>query len=404
MPVWGGYICGTRVVASLRARRPATLPHVLAAYADRVADARSGIALVHEWLASRAGSEKTFEQMTQVLPDADVFALTIDRSAGFEIAAPVRVTLLQQIPVLRERRALALPLMPLAWRALRTARYRTVITSSHAFARYMPAARDAAHLSYVYTPLRYAWLPEVDGRSANRALAPARASLRALDRRTVRHVDSFAAISNAVRRRIADFYERDAAVIFPPVDTDFFSCPPDRDDSNRRATEPFVLGVSRWIPYKKLDVVIAAADRLGLPVVIAGHGPGEAALRSAADRARVPVTFERRPGNDRLRRLYREAAVLAFPAEEDFGIIPVEAQAAGTPVVAYRRGGSLDTVLDGVTGVLVDTQDVDDVASGIAAALALTSPREAFQDHVAQFSVREFRRSFGDWVAPWVST
>ena len=359
----------------------------------------TGVALVHEWLASRAGSEKTFERMTHVLPDADVFALTADPAAGFEIEAPIRTTLLQRVPVLRAKRNLSLPVMPLAWRCLRTKPYATVITSTHAYARYLPAARAAAHLSYVYTPLRYAWLPEVDGRGATPLMAPARAVLRVLDKRTVRHVDRFASISNVVRERVEEFYGRESDVVFPPVDTDFFAAAP-ADDSGGR--EPFVLGVSRWIHYKRLDLVIEAASRVGLPVVIAGHGPGEAELRAVADRARVPVTFEHRPSDERLRDLYRAAAVLVFPAEEDFGIVPVEAQAAGTPVVALARGGSLDTVADGVSGALVHEQTAEAFAAGIERVLGIDPSPDALRRHVERFSVDAFHRGFTDWVKDWI--
>jgi glycosyltransferase involved in cell wall biosynthesis len=364
-----------------------------------VAGEATGVALVHEWLASRAGSEKTFERMTQVLPGADVYALTADRAAGFEIEAPIRTTVLQRLPVLRDKRNLSLPVMPLAWRCLRTKPYATVITSTHAYARFVPAARAAAHLSYVYTPLRYAWLPEVDGRGATPLMAPARAALRGLDKRSVRHVDRFAAISNVVRERIEEFYDREAEVVFPPVDTEYFAAAPGGDAAAR---EPFVLGVSRWIRYKRLDLVIDAASRLGLPAVIAGHGPGEAELRTLADRAGVPVTFERRPSDERLRELYRTAAVLVFPAEEDFGIVPVEAQSAGTPVVAYARGGSLDTVDDGVSGALVHEQTAEAFAAGIERVLGMEPNAAGRREHAERFSVEAFRRGFADWVKDWI--
>lgn len=359
----------------------------------------TGVALVHEWLASRAGSEKTFERMTKALPDADVYALTADGAAGFEIEAPIRTTILQRVPLLRDRRNLSLPVMPLAWKCLRTKPYATVITSTHAYARYLPAARAAAHLSYVYTPLRYAWLPDVDGRGATPLMAPARATLRVLDKRSVRHVDRFAAISNVVRQRVEEFYDREAEVVFPPVDTDFFAAVPAEASAGR---EPFVLGVSRWIDYKRLDLVIEAASRVGLPAVIAGHGPAEDELRAVAVRARVPVTFERRPSDERLRELYRTAAVLVFPAEEDFGIVPVEAQAAGTPVVALARGGSLDTVADGVSGALVHEQTATAFATGIERVLGMEPSAGALRDHVARFSIDAFHRGFADWVKDWV--
>ncbi len=347
------------------------------------------MALVHEWLQSRSGSEKTFEQMSATFPDADLVALTENPDVEFQFGRPVRTTALQRSRILAERRHLSLPLMPFAWSAMRKGNYDVVLSSSHAFARYFRAP-GAVHLSYVYTPLRYAWLPGVDGRGDSRLLGPARWSLRVADRRSVAKVASFAAISNVVRERIERFYGRSATVIFPPVDVEFFG-------SNQGAERgEFVLGVSRWIDYKRLDLVIAAAEHARLPVVIAGGGPLRSQLEHQARAASVPVRIVHDPSDDELRRLYQGAAAVVFPAEEDFGIVPVEAQAAGARVVALRRGGSLDTVLDGVTGVLVDEQDAQDFATGIRRALELPSPD--FASHVAQFSIEAFHNNLRSWV------
>ena len=347
------------------------------------------IALVHEWLSSRAGSEKTFEQMAITLPQADLYALSVDSSLAFDFGRPVVSTILQRSRYLCARRDLALPLMPIAWKALRTMEYKAVVTSSHAFARYFPA-KGAVHLSYVYTPLRYAWMPEVDGRAASPVLAPARSVLRSMDRRSTRGVSSFAAISSVVADRIRTFYGRDAEVIYPPVDVAFYGSGPSLERGD------FVLGVSRWIPYKRLDLTIAAAEQVGLPVVIAGSGPLETELRERAAAASVPVTIVHQPSDEELRSLYRRAAVVVFPADEDFGIVPVEAQAAGAPVVALRRGGSLDTVLDGKTGVLVDAQDAEVIARGVEQAIGLDPTLEP--SHLDQFSIASFRREFRQWV------
>ena len=355
----------------------------------------SGVALVHEWMASRAGSEKTFEKMSQTLPNADLYALTVDESVPFQTVGTVRPTVLQRVPVLRDRRGLALPIMPVAWRFPPPSRYDVVITSSHAFARYFPT-RGAVHLSYVYTPLRYAWLPGIDGRAAGMLSAPARALLRWLDRRSTHGVSSFAAISTVVQQRIERFYERSAKVVFPPVDIDFFR--PAMSD----AGGDYVLGISRWIPYKRLDLALRVADKVGLPAVIAGSGPQSSSLRRLAEGLRIPVRFEESPDDTRLRQLYQDARVVIFPAEEDFGIVAVEAQACGTPVVALARGGSLDTVRDGVTGVLVESQDVDEFAEGVEAALKLSTSPALYRAHVDQFSHDAFVGGFTDWIAPWI--
>ena len=195
-------------------------------------------------------------------------------------------------------------------------------------------------------------------------------------------------ISDAVRARVERWYGRPATVVYPPVDVDYYVAAA----LGEKARQDYVLGVSRWISYKRMDLVIEAAAAVGRPAVIVGAGPERARLHALAQTVDVPVTFVESPSDDELRALYRQAAVLVFPAEEDFGIVPVEAQAAGTPVVALRRGGSLETVLPGVTGCLVDDQGAEQLAEGIEVAVSLDLTTAAARDHVRQFSVASFKR------------
>ena len=353
------------------------------------------VALAHEWLDARAGSEKVFEALARLLPAADLFALTRSQGVPFDLGGrEVTTTFLQRAGPLRDRRDLTLPLMPLAWSLQRAGRYDLVITSSHACAKGFRPGRRATHLCYCHTPLRYAWDPQVDLRA--RGLGPGRrallAALRRWDRGSTRWVDSFAANSTVVRDRIRDRYDRDAVVIAPPVDTEFFQ-PGDR------ASPPFALALSRFIPYKRLDLAIATCVRLGLPLTVAGSGPGEASLRALAAPAGHLVTFEIRPTDERLRELYQQAAVVLFPAEEDFGIVPVEAQACGTPVVAFGRGGALDTVVDGRTGALVADQDAASFASAVEAVLGAGDRRDACRRNAERFSPAVFAARVTEWIA-----
>lgn len=198
--------------------------------------------------------------------------------------------------------------------------------------------------------MRYLWLSNIDARHRRGALlaAPVSHALKAWDSRSAGWVDDFAGISHAVKDRIEVVYSRRARVIHPPVATDFYT--PDKD-ANRK---DFVLAVSRMVPYKRLDLAIRAAKIAGTRLVIAGSGPQEQQLRQIADNLQHPVEFVIAPDDAALRDLYRTARAVIFPPEEDFGIVPVEAQGCGTPVVALAMGGSLDTVVDGVTGVLID--------------------------------------------------
>lgn len=357
------------------------------------------MALAHEWLDARAGSEKAFEALAAIFPDADLYALTDTLGDGFHSGGrPVTTTAIARIPGLRNRRDLALPLMPLAWKTVTRQSYDVVITSSHACVKGFRPARTAVHLCYCYTPMRYVWEPSDRRSGVHRlgALGP-RAALRNWDRRSAHWVDSFAAISTAVQHRIDRCYGRRSRVIHPPVDTEFFS--PSPLDADRAASPrgPFLLACSRFVPYKRLDLAILAADAVGLPIIVAGRGPGEPALRALAETVSVPVTFEVGPTDERLRELYRSAEAFVFPALEDFGIVAVEAQACGTPVVALAQGGTADTVVDGRTGALVAAQTTGLFAEGVERALATRNSAACVQN-ADLFSMKAFETRVRDWV------
>ncbi|MEH0980983.1 glycosyltransferase [Micromonospora sp. CPCC 205556] len=352
----------------------------------------SSVALVHEWFGATGGSEQVFRNIAGLVPHAERFVLWKDR--GVEEPG-LRESWLARTPV-RHSKALALPLMPMTWRTLTRQRFDVVLSSSHAFAHTVKLGppETTRYLSYVHAPARYLWSPAFDGRGSSPLLALPRRALQAVDVRFSRHVHSYAANSREVQGRIRHYWRRDAVVINPPVDVAFFSSAPAADRAQPR---DYLLGVGRWIPYKKFDLIIAIAEAAGLPVVIAGSGPEEVNLRRLAERADVPVTIEVRPSRERLRQLYWGARALLFPVHEDFGIIPVEAQACGTPVIGISRGGLLETVVDGETGFLVDATDPRDFA-------ALTARvGELHQDRIganaARFSEAAFAAAFSGWVA-----
>jgi glycosyltransferase involved in cell wall biosynthesis len=353
------------------------------------------LAIAHEWLTARAGSEKTFEAMAEAFPDADLYALTRKPGVPFEFGGrTVKTTVLDRWPSIRERRGLTLALMPLAWSLVsRSRRYDIVLTSSHACVRAFPPARDARHYCYCYTPIRYAWQPGLDERTRHpRGMNAVLGALRAWDRRTAGWVDSFAAISTAVRDRIKRFYDRDAVVIHPPVNTEFFTVA--TGPSERQG----VLAVSRFIRYKRLDVAIAAAAIAGLPITVAGSGPDENRLRAVARATGADARFELDPSDERLRELYRTSLALVFPANEDFGIVPVEAQACGTPVVALDEGGARDTVVDGVTGLRVVRQEPRLFAEALQ---SIAEPRwdpASCRENAARFSRARFVQELQRWV------
>ncbi len=370
-----------------------TLPDATAQLPRPPLLADRSVAMVHEWFGATGGSEAVFLAIADLLPHAERMVLWADEGVPTE---RLRLTQswLARTP-LKRRKALALPAMPLVWRTLTSHKFDVVISSSHAFAHTVKLGdpERTRHLSYIHSPARYVWSPDFDGRGSHPALKVPRRMLQKADIRLSRHVHAYAANSREVQGRIKRFWNRDAVVINPPVDTRYFADPPQPDQNQSR---DYLLGIGRWIPYKNFDLIIEIAGAAGLPLVIAGSGPEEERLRRLAGAARVPVRFEVRPDRDRLRRLYWGARALLFPAHEDFGIIPVEAQACGTPVLGLRRGGLLETVVDGETGFLVDSREPGPYAAALRR-LGELSPHR-IREHATQFSADRF----ADRVARWI--
>ncbi|MDQ0613778.1 glycosyltransferase involved in cell wall biosynthesis [Microbacterium sp. W4I4] len=353
--------------------------------------------LVHEWIERSGGAERVLDAMAAAFPDAGIQCLWNDAPERYADRT-VRETWLARTP-LRRHKALALPFMPATWRRLSDGdEYEWMLISSHLFAHHA-RPRDSGTPKYVYahTPARYIWSPELDERGSSavvRAVAPA---YRRLDRTRAQEATAIAANSRFVRDRIARTWDRDATVIHPPVVTERILSTPDwrtsvTDDAERRMLEQlppvFVLGASRFIPYKRLDLVIRSAARADLPAVIAGSGPDEARLRAVATDAGVPVMFVISPSDALLYALMQQASAFVFPAVEDFGIIPVEAQAAGTPVVTGPVGGQRETFTDGVSGVAAASTGPGDLATAISAAMDL--PPFIAANVVAPFSESVF--------------
>ena len=359
-------------------------------------------ALVHEWIAQSGGSENVLEAMSGIYPDAEIFCLWNDSHGRFD-GARVNETWLAKTP-LRRSKAAALPLMPATWRSLPAHGYEWALISSHLFAHHA-SFQDPMLDRYVYvhTPARYIWNPELDVRGASLPARAVAAGFKGLDRRRAREGAQFAANSEFVRRRITDAWGVDSRVIHPPVEVTAIQSQDWKEslDEAERAVfdalpDGFVLGASRFIPYKRLDRVIRAGEIAGMPVVLAGNGPELARLREAADRASVDVRFVLSPSNALLRALFERAIVYVFPAIEDFGIMPVEAMAAGAPVVAQAVGGAAESVVDGVTGALTTFEDPEDIARAIS--VAMTVDRDAVRTHARAFSHERFASEIREWV------
>ena len=365
----------------------------------------SGI-LIHEWLARHGGSENVFEVLSRTFPDAERFCLWNDSDGRFE---GVHETMLSRTP-LRWSKAAALPFMPAVWRHLPKRDADWVLCSSHVFAhhaRFRGPAREAPKLVYAHTPARYVWTPELDGRGDSAVARGVSTLLKPLDRRRAAEPVAIAANSAFVAQRIADAWERESTVIHPPIDSAAFAAgaddvTPGELESLAALPSEFLLGVSRFVPYKRLERVIEAGAAVGVPVVLAGQGPDEARLRSLAAAHGDRVVFVHSPSQAVLRELYRRALALVFPSIEDFGIMPLEAMATGTPVVANAVGGTAESVVDGVTGVLVHEWAPDELKSAVERAVG--AQPEACVARAFEFDTAVFQARIADWVAAETGT
>jgi glycosyltransferase involved in cell wall biosynthesis len=350
------------------------------------------VALVHDWLTGMRGGEKVLEGIGRLYPEAPIYTLFhFPDSVSAELEAhPIHTSFLQRAPGVRRHYRSYLPLFPAAVEDLDLTGYDLVVSTSHCAAKGVIPAPEALHVCYCHTPMRYAWDQEHAYFPRRRGLAArvrnlVLAYLRSWDVATVPRVDLFLANSRFVARRIRRYYGREAVVLHPPVDVDFFG-----RGVGDAAKEDFALAVSASAPYKRLDLAIAACERLGVPLKIVGDGPGGGRLRRLAG----PGTeLLGRVEGEELRRLYQRARLFVQPGVEDFGIAPVEALAAGTPVVAVGRGGVLDIVEDGVHGVLyLPEGDASALAAAIDRALGIRFNEMDLRKRAEMFSSARFER------------
>ncbi len=328
------------------------------------------VAIVHDWFVTYAGSERVVEQLIGLFPQADVFSLLEFLSPSDRrclAGKQVHTSFLQQMPFARSKYSAYLPLMPLAIEQLNLAHYDLVISSSHCVAKGVLTGPDQLHVSYVHTPMRYAWDLQheyLSGSGYDRGIKGWAArwmlhKLRIWDVRTAAGVDSFVANSHFIARRISKVYGRQARVIYPPVDTESIQLSDRRDD--------YYLTASRLVPYKRIDVLVDAFAQLPeRRLVVVGDGPE---LRKLHAKAGPNVTLLGYQETDELRETIRRARAFLFASREDFGIVLVEAQAAGTPVIAFGAGGALETIrgldVPQPTGVLFDEQTPAAVVAAI---------------------------------------
>ncbi|HEX8743155.1 MAG TPA: glycosyltransferase [Thermoleophilaceae bacterium] len=348
---------------------------------------RARVALVHDFLLDLRGAERVFHEMTELWPDAPIYTAVYDEDGteGRFAHRDVRTTFLQKLrPTARTFRSL-LPLYPTAIESLDLSEFDLVVSSSSAWAHAVLCHEHTLHVSYCHNPFRYAW-NDRDRTLATRPDPISRAVLRSLFRRwrqwdwiAAQRVDQYLANSSATRRRIHSYFNRESRVVYPPVDTSRF--------------EPGEVGdhymvLSELMPHKRIDVAVAAFNRLGRRLIVAGDGPDSRRLRSLAG---PNVSFTGRVSDAEVARLLSGARALVVTAAEEFGMAAVEAQAAGRPVISVARGGALETVRDGVTGCFWDGGP-EELAAAVLAFDAEAADPSACVRNALRFDRQVFRR------------
>lgn len=354
-------------------------------------------AIIHDWLTGMRGGEKVLESMIDTFPDADIFTLLWVKGSVSPKIENQRITtsFLQEYPLIKTKYRNYLPLFPLAIEGFNLDGYDLIISSSHCAAKGIIPPPHARHICYCHTPMRYIWNMYFDyfGKEGQRLSALYRTvshHLRIWDLSSNTRVDEFVANSDHVARRIKRYYGRQSIVIYPPVDTDFYHPVPER-----LMDEPYYLVVSALVPYKRIDLAIETFNKNGQKLVIIGEGPERGKLRKMAQKN---IEFLGWETNEELRKWYSNCEALVFPGEEDFGIVPVETQACGRPVIAYARGGALETVVDRITGVLFPNQDQASLLEALRIHRGLSYNASTIVDNAGRFSRDRFCGNFKSQV------
>lgn len=363
------------------------------------------VAIVHDWLTNMGGAEPLVLELHRLFPDAPIYTSVYDKEKMPAFAnCDIRTTYLQKIlpKFIRYKHVLWPVLRAHAFRKLDMSQYDLIISSSTAESKAVKKRPGATHICYCNTPTRYYWSHyEEFKKTFNfgpltfliRPLIPFFVQwMRKLDLASVKGVDYFMANSNEIKRRVKKYYGRESVVVFPAVDTERFSNIK-YQISNMPRNGYIIWG--RHVPYKRFDLAIRACDELGLPLTVVGNGPETKNLKKMAG---PTITFTGRVSDQELVQLARSAKAFLFPGEEDFGIAPVEAIAAGTPVIAFKAGGALDYVVEGKTGTLFNTQNLATLKAAIKSFSETNYSETEMARFSEKFSVEEFRKNITKFI------
>lgn len=360
------------------------------------------VAIVHDWLTNMGGAEPLVLEMHKLFPDAPIYTSVYDKEKMTAFAdCDVRTTYLQKVlpKFLRYKHVLWPVFRAHAFRKLDMSEYDLIISSSTAESKAVKKREDATHICYCNTPIRYYWSHYEEFKNTFnfgpltiliRPLIPLFVKImRKFDLDSVKNVDYFMANSNEIKRRIKKYYDRESTVVFPAVDTKRFSSNLKPQISNMPRSGFIIWG--RHVPYKRFDLAIKACNELGLKLTVSGTGPETSKLKKIAG---PTINFVGRASDEELLRLAHSSEAFIFPGEEDFGIAPVEALAAGLPVVAYKGGGALDYVKDGETGILFEEQSVESLKAVLKKFESAKFDRKKISEFSENFSTKKFKKDF----------
>jgi len=354
------------------------------------------IALIHDYLIQDGGAERVLRVLQDIWPKAPTFALLYDRNRAHPAFRnrDIRTSFLQSLPFATKCYQWLLPLMPAAVERLDLSDFDVVLSSSSAFAKGVLTKPGTLHIAYCHTPTRYLWNDTVSYVNELRVPRPVRETLplflptlRLWDRLSADRADFMVANSKTVQERIRKYYRRESDLIHPPVDVADYAISPRVDN--------YYLAGGRLVSYKRFDLVVAAFNKLGIPLKIFGDGPEEAKLRAMA---KPNIEFLGRVAEKDKAELYSRAIAFLHPQEEDFGITAIEAMASGRPVIAFPRGGALETVIPGVTGSFFEEQTWENLAHAIIRFSPEQFQPERIRSHALQFSTEAFKEKIRTYV------
>ena len=362
------------------------------------------LAVVHDYLNQFGGAERCISALNELFPEAPIYTAIYDQNKMPENFGrmEIQTSFMQHLPFVFPLFKLYFPIYPLAFESFDLSSYEVILSSSSAYAKGIKRTRDQLHICYCYTPMRFAWryadyvekeaFPDWLKLFLQYLIEP----IKRWDQKNSAGVDHFIAISRAVAERIKKIYGRESVIIYPPVETDLFQ--PSNIDGD------YFLIVSRLNAYKRIDLVIEAFNQLGLPLKVIGDGPLRQELTK---RAGSNIEFLGRLSDSKIAKYLAECRALIFPGEEDFGIVPVEAMSAGRPVIAYKTGGALETIVAGETGLFFEPQTAQALVQALTKfnfmvfnkqkirANALRFAKQVFKGQIEDFVQRKYEEKFG---------